>query len=292
MEMIPNFVLYGEEDREIFPDYLHIESIRARSLGFGWKFHAHRHHNLYQFFFISKGGGTALIESQNHFLLNGHVILMPPMSVHGFDFLPDTEGWVLTVPDPFLQRILEEETVLINYLAKARIFHSEEKTKTNEIREIFAGIEREHAVSQPMRGLGVRSLLTHLAVTLYRTFPPQEDVPQSAASQKQKLLREFQKLVDMHFRERWPVGRYAEILGITPTHLSRICKQVLDVPASDLITERSLLEARRLLIYTSLGISEIGWELGFSNPAHFSKFFREKTRRKPSEFRQAFTRRA
>ncbi|WP_321396064.1 helix-turn-helix domain-containing protein [Emcibacter sp.] len=291
MDNIPNFVLYGEQGEEIFPDYLHIESIRARSLRHGWKFRPHRHHNLHQFFFIAKGGGRALIEELNHPLLNGLVIVMPPMAVHGFEFLPDTEGWVLTIPTPFLQRILEEEPQVLEYLSNIRIFQGDEET-AGQFRGLFAAIETEHAASKAARGLFVRSMVTLLACSIFRACPPEEETRQEAANQKQVILRNFQTLVDEQFKARWPVARYADRLGITPTHLSRICRQVLHVPASELVTERSLLEARRLLIYTSLTIAEIAYDLGFSDPAHFSKFFREKTGKKPSEFRQTFTKRA
>lgn len=78
MKNIPNYVLYGEKENDLFPDYLHIESIRARSLQHGWKFRPHLHHNLYQFFFISKGGGHVLIEEEQYPLADNLLIVMPP----------------------------------------------------------------------------------------------------------------------------------------------------------------------------------------------------------------------
>ena len=289
MDSIPNFVLYGEQRQDLFPDYLHIESIRARSLGYGWKFRPHRHHNMHQLFLIESGGGRAIIEETQHPLLDGTLIVMPPMAVHGFEFLPDTEGWVLTIPTPYMERILEEEPRLPEFLSQAQLTRLPNRETTASFNAIFKTIEAEHGANTPARRLVLRSLVTLLVAEIYRLNPARTDKQRDAATQKQLLLRHFQALVDDHFKERWAVSRYADRLGITPTHLSRICRQILRVPASELITERSLLEAKRLLIYTSLSIAEIGWDLGFSDPAHFSKFFRENTGRKPSEFRQAFT---
>ena len=292
METIPNFVLYGEQRQDLFPDYLHIESIRARSLSYGWKFRPHRHHNLHQLFLIEKGGGRAVMEEMQHPLLDGTLIVMPPMAVHGFEFLPDTEGWVLTIPTPYVDRILEEEPRLPDYLAETRLIQLPNRETANSFASIFKTIAGEHAASTPARRLVLRSLVTLLVAEIFRLNPDSAEQKRDAASQKQLLLRRFQTLIEENFRQRWPVSRYADELGITATHLSRICRQLLEVPASELTTERGLLEAKRLLIYTSLSIAEIGYDLGFADPAHFSKFFRENTGQKPSDFRQAFTRRA
>jgi len=87
----------------------------------------------------------------------------------------------------------------------------------------------------------------------------------------------------------WPwwnrLGFYAETLSVTPDHLSRSCRAVLGQSALDLLNERRMLEARRLLAYTSQSVAEVAQQLGYDDPAYFSKFFQRSTGNAPSAYR-------
>jgi len=288
MKNIPNYILYGEDESELFNDYLHIESIRARSQHHGWKFRPHRHHNLYQFFYILKGGGYTLIEGQRNILTDNIIIGIPPLTIHGFNFQPDTTGWVLTIPDLYLQNVLKDNLLLLEHINQKIIYQCTNHDMRNDIQYLFTSIAKEHAGIKSASDLALRCLTTLLITKISRLHPPAENQPKEITSQKQILLRNFQNMINVHFRERLSVAKYARDLNITPTHLNRICRSILDISASELLYERSLLEAKRLLIYTSMTIAEISYELGYCDPAHFSKFFHKKVTQKPSEFRRSF----
>jgi AraC family transcriptional activator of pobA len=99
------------------------------------------------------------------------------------------------------------------------------------------------------------------------------------------LLR-FQALVDLHFIDHWMVSDYAKGLAISPTHLSRMTRAATGRPASGLIEERLIREARRNLVYTNLTVSRIAYALGFEDPAYFSRVFTRATGLSPKAFRQ------
>ena len=82
---------------------------------------------------------------------------------------------------------------------------------------------------------------------------------------------------------------YAKALGVTPTHLSRVCRSLTGSAASRLILERRLLEARRALAYTSMQIAEIAYMLGYSDPAYFARVFAQSAGESPSAFRARMT---
>lgn len=288
MKEIPNYILYGEEESELFSDYLHIESIRARSQNYGWKFRPHQHHNLHQFFFILKGGGLAIIEGKEHPMTDNMIIGIPPISVHGFNFMPDTRGWVLSIPDLYLQNILKDDLLLLEHINQKIIYQCDDKNLLKEFQYLFRSIEKERGSMAPSYGLTLRSLATLLITKIVRMHSLVAKLPSEATSQKQILLRNFQSLINAKFKDRLSVADYARELSITPTHLNRICKAIINISASELIHERSVLEAKRLLIYTSITIAEISYELGFCDPSHFSKFFHNKSTQKPSDFRKTF----
>jgi len=288
MKKIPNYTLYGEEDNEFFNNYLHIESIRARSQNYGWKFRPHQHHNLHQFLFIIEGGGQALIEGQEYQMTENMVLGIPPSSVHGFHFMPNTKGWVLSIPVIYLQNLLENDLLLLEHISQIIICYCDGESSQEEIQYLFNSIKKGHGAMDPSNGLTLRCLATLLITKIVKLLPPQVGVQGEATSQKQIILRNFQNLINIKFKERFSVADYARELSMTPTHLNRICRGILNISASELIHERSLLEAKRLLIYTSVTIAEVAYQLGFNDPAHFSKFFRNKSHQKPSDFRKKF----
>ena len=95
------------------------------------------------------------------------------------------------------------------------------------------------------------------------------------------------RLLDFHFVEHSPVARYAAAIKITPTHLSRLTQAAFSYPATHVIRERTMREARRNLLYTNLPISTIAYTLGFDDPAYFSLIFSNATGLLPREFGRA-----
>lgn len=286
MNKIPNYILYGEDEDEIFPDYLHIESIRARSIHHAWNFKPHQHHNLHQFFYILKGGGTVLIDKIDYELNDNQIISIPPLTVHGFQFSPNTEGWVLTLPQQFLQNIISEIAFLIKPISQTLIHNCTNEQMQSEFTYIFKSISEIHHGTQPMRNFNLRSYTNLLIGKMAEMFPFAPELNQNIPAQKQNFVQEFQNKINENYKQRLSVTQYAKSLNITPTHLNRVCKSVLNISPSNLIDERSILEAKRLLSYTALSIAEISYELGFCDAAHFSKFFLNKTQQKPSAFRE------
>jgi AraC family transcriptional activator of pobA len=104
------------------------------------------------------------------------------------------------------------------------------------------------------------------------------------------LLARFQALVERDYRSVRPLTDYAGALGVTPTHLSRVARALTGRPASQLILERRLLEARRALAYTSMQVAEIAYMLGYGDPAYFARVFAKATGESPSAFRARMTR--
>ncbi len=100
------------------------------------------------------------------------------------------------------------------------------------------------------------------------------------------IIREFNYLVEKHFREKHSVLDYASMLHKSPKTLSNIFKKVGNKTPLRFIQDRLTLEARRLLVYSSKSVSEIGHELGFNDIQSFSRFFKKNQGISPSEFRQ------
>ena len=103
---------------------------------------------------------------------------------------------------------------------------------------------------------------------------------------QQGLLQKYIQLVNNHYIDKRTVQEYADLLSVTSNHLSQSIKQVSGKNAHAYITERLASEARSLIRYTDLEITEIAYQLNFSDPANFGKFFKKQTGVSPSEFRK------
>ena len=101
-----------------------------------------------------------------------------------------------------------------------------------------------------------------------------------------KLFDSYLKLVSQHFLSVRKVSDYAEMLHVSPDHLNRAIKACSDKTAHDMIDEMVLMEAKNYLLHTSMSVSEIAYTLDFSDPSHFSRFFKKLNAQTPLEFRK------
>ena len=102
-------------------------------------------------------------------------------------------------------------------------------------------------------------------------------------------MQAYAALVARDFTSGRAMAVYARALGVTPTHLTRVCKQASGLTAADLLTERSLHAARDMLEAGELPIGQIAASLGFGSAAYFSRFILQHTGVTPSALRQAAT---
>jgi AraC family transcriptional activator of pobA len=93
-------------------------------------------------------------------------------------------------------------------------------------------------------------------------------------------------LIDQHFRKERLISFYAEKLAMTPDRLNDHVKRATGVTAGHLIRQRVLTEAKRALVFTNQPISEVAYNLAFSDPSHFTRFFRKQTGTTPQAFRE------
>lgn len=104
-------------------------------------------------------------------------------------------------------------------------------------------------------------------------------------NQQVDIVREFSFLVEQHFKEKHSVSDYASLLNKSPKTLSNIFNKLYDKTPLQVIHNRIMLEVKRLLRYTDLPISEIGFGVGFNDLQSFSRFFKKNEGSSPTEFR-------
>ncbi len=131
----------------------------------------------------------------------------------------------------------------------------------------------------------LQSMLKRFIILGTRIFKTKENFAALGHSQVD-IVREFNFLVEQHFRTKHTVSEYAQLLHKSPKTLSNLFSKIATKSPLQFIQERKLLEARRALRYTTRSIKEIAYEIGFEDPQAFSRFFKNYEGLSPTEFRE------
>jgi AraC family transcriptional regulator, transcriptional activator of pobA len=142
--------------------------------------------------------------------------------------------------------------------------------------------QNQHPYRVPMLQAFLLALL-YDCKGLFEEYRAQDEI----AAPKPNLTMRFQHLLEQHYLVLQTVAEYAELLSVTPNYLSQAVSNATGQRAYDLITDRLLLEAKKLLRYTDLPVAEIADFLGFEEPTHFGRFFKRKLSLTPVEYRRS-----
>ena len=285
---VPVYSLYGEaalRGQEI----LHIEEVQSRSRLYSWEIAAHRHQGLYQVVWVNEGEADVSLDEWRGVVDGPAAIVIPPNIVHGFRFAPNTDGLVLT----FSQRLLldgdfhsvgDAFRALFSTLGVMRFAaHDQQAVRLYALfRELLAEFELPGQPDSPVVGWLSRAVVWRLAQA-------RAQITTMAAvrrPQYQALVTRFLLLVEAHFLEHWTLNQYASQLGVSPPRLNRLMRAESGHGALEIIHERLTREACRRLIFIAAPVSKLATELGFDDPAYFSRFFTRRTGLSPHRWRQ------
>lgn len=154
-----------------------------------------------------------------------------------------------------------------------------------ELTGILDNIQRELDAKRPGFDRAAHHHLGLLGVWLDRQIAAAEAKPGPDAATR--LVTRFTALVEREFRSGLGVADYAAALGVTPTHLTRVCRQSCGRSAHAIVQDRVLFEARRLLVETEMPVGEVSRQLGFTSAAYFTRAFQHAVGKTPSAFRKA-----
>ncbi|KPG93394.1 MULTISPECIES: helix-turn-helix domain-containing protein [Pseudomonas] len=282
LSSIPVFKLYGESLDWPTPDLLHCETISSRSREHQWEIKPHRHADLCQLLFVFKGQAELEIEGQRTQLQTPAIQVLPPLSVHGFRFSEDVEGFIVTLATPLISHLQAQLGESVQALACAESYPAGQDG--DYLNSLFMALQAEYNGHQP-----AREMLMHSLVSVIMVWVSRQAIVRHKASQRPQRQREylngFIQLVEETYRQHVKVEDLAHRLGISVSHLNGTCRELAGQPALQIMHERQLLEAKRLLTYTSMTIYEMSELLGFSDPTNFTRLFRRRVGISPKAFR-------
>jgi len=289
---LPAFALYGEAGSP-GAALLHIESIESRSRLYDWEIDAHVHQGLHQVLWLRSGWAEVVLDESRSRCEGPTAVLIPPGVAHAFRFSSDSDGHVLTVNAHLLA---EGEAAgmgeaLQRLFARPRTLPLEAGSPdVSRLQPLFEALQAENsaddAAEAPVPLWLARAVVWRLAQLGQRgqaeAGPAQDE---SRPSRRQALYTRWVVLLESHYREHWPVSRYAEQLGLSAERLNRMVAAETGRNAQELLHARLAREACRRLVHIAAPVQRIAFDLGFEDPAYFCRFFKRHTGQSPRAYR-------
>jgi AraC family transcriptional regulator, transcriptional activator of pobA len=287
---LPLFHLYGDPPDDQAFDFIHIETIASRSSVHDWTIRAHRHRNLFQILLIERGGGEMTYEASITPFAAPTVIAVSPTVAHGFRFAPRaTDGWVVSFTEDVADALgvrSGEGAARLKALAAEPIVPLADPAEGARLARLCADLYEEASLAREGHRLATRGLLALIAVEVARLAASRARTGAVTLAPTDATVEALRRLVEDHFRRERYIAFYAARLAMTPDRLNDHVKRAIGVTAGHLIRQRMLTEAKRQLVFTNQAITEISYDLGFSDPSHFARFFRKNTGMTPQGFRE------
>lgn len=281
---IPQYFLYGEATHDVDERFLHIESIAERSRLHDWTIRPHAHGELHHLLLVVRGGGVFYAEGESHRFGHTSLISVPLACVHGFDFKPGTDGWILTASGALIERIAHENSELRPALSEANAMPLPVDASAAMVTR-FESLMMEFRSNLPGRRTAAEALLIGILVAALRRklqlLPDQE----RSTGADSVLASRYRSLVEENFRSSLKVSDYARRLCVSSERLRQACVRSTASSPLTLLNARRLLEAKRTLLYTGMSIALIAEACGFPDPAYFSRFFAQRTGVSPLAYR-------
>jgi len=252
---------------------------------------AHRH-NYFMILFCTGGKGRQLIDFEEYEILPGRIYLMYPGQIHAWQDDEELKGYLIFFTASFFN-MRYHNNVLLDF----PFFNATSRTPFIEVKKggmqhtqtLFECMLREYEKKEEGFRKALRSYLNIVLIEGNREYKTPLQARIKSDKNATLIVNNFEQLINSHYKEKHKVKEYAELLHLTPNYLNAVCNKILNRSAGDMIRSRIMLEAKRLILYSGKTITEIAYELNYTDSSNFSRFFSSLQQESPEEFRERLT---
>lgn len=244
----------------------------------------HRH-SSYLLLFFTHGSGKHEVDFDRYEVVPGSIFALQPGQLHHWDLSRDVDGYVVIYAQELYNLYFGQKQITDFPFYQSAKSKPEIVLGASEIQALlpfFELLRSESTQNKIWSGQKMLNLLDcihiemtrHYAVGIHETHPYNTHV------------KKFEQLLELYFRREKLPSFYADKLHITLKHLNRICNEMLQKTATEVIAERLILEAKRMLTDPNLSVNAVADTLGFDDYSYFSRFFKKQAGMSPSDFRR------
>tara|TARA_R110002049_G_scaffold4504_3_gene31315 strand:+ start:13700 stop:14572 length:873 start_codon:yes stop_codon:yes gene_type:complete len=248
-------------------------------------------HNFYLCVLFTEGKGTHEIDFNSYNINPGKVFFLKPGQTHFWKFETQPQGFIFFHSQEFYElKFLEHK------LHTFPFFYSYQNPpvlkltpkKLKELHLSFQEVYSEYQQTNLFRELKIVNSLNNIYIELTRAYTVDINLEKLNTTHYVNILENLENLINAHFYNEKLPKFYADKLNITTKHLNRVVKKTTNKTTSQLISERTILEAKRLIVHSQDNLANIADTLEFSDYAYFSKFFKSRTGMTPLDFRKKY----
>ena len=250
-------------------------------------------HDYYTILLVRKAKGQHRIDFQEYPLEDQTVFFISPGQVHQVVEEAPSEGFIIL----FSRQFLAENNIRECFLEDINLF--KDYGQSPPLQPDESTFKRLFFLATEMEGLlktepaflyeAIGANLKLFLITAHNACDLLQDTNTQIVEAGMSILRSFKTSVEQHFAREHQVNFYAALLAVTPDHLNKTVKSLIGKTAKEYIQSRITTEAKRLLMHSSLSAKEVAYHLGFQDPAHFSRFFKNCTGVSVRSFKAAST---
>jgi len=250
--------------------------------------HIHKYFSIY---WLNQGEAIHSTSYVDYTLRKDSILFIPPGLEHKFMIDKSTKGYGIIFNENFFALKETKEKSLSNYsLFSSPDFRSiiniDEKQSVKFQLLIEMMINEQASDSEYKNDILLQQLKLFILESrrIYET--QHETEPIIDESHPGSVVIKFKQLIDTNFKEHKNVSSYADMLNLRANCLNEISKKTTGITAGELIRNRVVKEAKKMLYASESNTKEIAYELGFQDPAYFSRFFKKYTSQTLSDFRK------
>lgn len=246
----------------------------------------HRH-DFYNLLYITQGSGTHEIDFNKFDVVPNQLFFMNDGQVHSWQLSDDVKGFTF-----FFKKEFYNVAEPIFSLPNLPFFHNSANEAQMVIFQPEEGQVIEHFFEDMLnefeKGLAfndaiIKTILKIILIRSLRVYQPNFNTQGSNLNISK--IRAFEGFIETHYHELKGVKDYAQLMNMTPNYLNFLCSSILGKSAGEMIRERAVLEAKRLLIHSTYSVCEIGYKLGYDDCSYFIKVFKRIVGETPEHFR-------
>jgi AraC family transcriptional regulator, transcriptional activator of pobA len=250
----------------------------------------HRH-NYYTIIWVKNGKGTHHIDFRKYTVQTNTIYFLTPEQVHDLQLDKGAHGYVLLFTPDFtmeygLTQQFIENTGFFFRCDDLAPFHIPRGLDSSNLEHLVHHIRDEFKAASPYHLDAIGSWLKLFLLECKRLSMQISQTREPRNSSKTALVKQFRDLLENHYQQWHKVADYARELHITPNYLNEVLSIETGTSAKDFILDRIMLEAKRYAGFAELSAKEVAYTLGFDDPSHFSKLFRQHQEQSFTDFRE------